>query len=279
MPLTDSSIVHFFVDSLWSGSATGRRSSEISPLYIDRFRGPRVIPIPSRHRFWEMTCVLAGEGEMRCAQTVFLSPGTICLIPPGVEHTEWSKDARLDTIWIAVEGSLLPSERRAPVTLEDSGLAGFIEKLWLFAQERGEPIGPELDGMAEVAVSRFFRVAARRQSAEECDIVSRAMLFFDQHYSEPVSIAGMARRFRCSAGHLSRWFRKRTGVSPIAYLRNIRLRQAALLLQNTELPITEIAPLTGHPDPLYLSRVFHQTFGKPPSAYRQAARECRHTQA
>jgi transcriptional regulator GlxA family with amidase domain len=64
----------------------------------------------------------------------------------------------------------------------------------------------------------------------------------------------------------------------MAYLRNIRLRQAALLLQNTELPLAEIAPLTGHKDPFYLSRVFHQTFGSPPSDFRQAARKSRRNQ-
>ena len=93
-----SSIVHFFEESLWSGSAAGQRSRETSPLYIDRFRGARLIPIASQHEFWEFTCVLAGKEEMRGEQTIALSPGTICLIPPGVEHTEWSEDSTLDTI-------------------------------------------------------------------------------------------------------------------------------------------------------------------------------------
>lgn len=275
MTPTSSSIVHFFEDSLWSTSASGRRSREMSPLYIDRFRGPRVVPIVAAHRFWEFTCVLAGQEEMRCGQTLHLGPGTICLIPPGIEHSEWSEDVHLDTIWIAVEGSLLPAGRRSVERLKDPDLAVFIEKLWLFAQKRGEPIGPELDGMAAVVAGWFCRAAARVESAEERDIVSRTMLFFDQHFSEPVTLGELARQFGCSEGHLSRWFRKRAGISPMAYLRNIRLRQAALLLENTELPLAEIAPLTGHQDPFYLSRIFHKTFGNPPSDYRRAARKSR----
>ena len=61
----------------------------------------------------------------------------------------------------------------------------------------------------------------------------------------------------------------------MAYLRNIRLRQAALLLKNTDLPLAEIAPLTGNQDPFYLSRIFHRTFGSPPTDFRRTARESR----
>ena len=52
-----------------------------------------------------------------------------------------------------MKGSHLPVGRRTMEKLKDPELAVFIENLWIFAQKRGEPIGPELDGITAVVDS------------------------------------------------------------------------------------------------------------------------------
>lgn len=78
----------------------------------------------------------------------------------------------------------------------------------------------------------------------------------------------------CNAVHLShtQMFRKLkalTGQNPTLFIRKVRLQKAILLLQTSEMNISEIAYTIGFSDPNYFSRVFHEEFGKAPSNIRK----------
>lgn len=61
-----------------------------------------------------------------------------------------------------------------------------------------------------------------------------------------------------------------TGLSPVEYLRVVRLKKATeLLTANKEITITEVAYRLGFNDPLYFSRCFKQQFGVSPSNYQK----------
>jgi len=45
--------IHFFDKNLWHG-AWARRSQELTPLYIERYLGPRQSTRISSHAFWEL---------------------------------------------------------------------------------------------------------------------------------------------------------------------------------------------------------------------------------
>ena len=78
----------------------------------------------------------------------------------------------------------------------------------------------------------------------------------------------------CDAVHLShtQMFRKLkalTGQNPTLFIRKVRLQKAVLLLQTSEMNISEIAYAVGFSDPNYFSRAFHEEFGKSPSLIRK----------
>ena len=61
-----------------------------------------------------------------------------------------------------------------------------------------------------------------------------------------------------------------TGLSPVEYLRVVRLKKATeLLTANKEITITEVAYRLGFNDPLYFSKCFKQQFGVSPSNYQK----------
>lgn len=53
---------------------------------------------------------------------------------------------------------------------------------------------------------------------------------------------------------------------------NYRLEQGRLLLQNTDLPVQEVAERIGYEDPLTFSKMFKNTYGKSPKKYREQLR-------
>jgi transcriptional regulator GlxA family with amidase domain len=66
-----------------------------------------------------------------------------------------------------------------------------------------------------------------------------------------------------------------TGKTPIEFIRHIRLRRAAELLEKSQLTVAEIAYSVGFNNPKNFSQYFKDEFNRIPSAYRS---ERRHSQ-
>jgi AraC family transcriptional regulator len=89
---------------------------------------------------------------------------------------------------------------------------------------------------------------------------------------EHVRVADIAAAVGVHPVHLTRTFHARYGTSVGAYLRALRLDQAAVRLAGTGDAIAEIAEQTGFYDQSHFTRLFKQRFGLTPAAYRRAAR-------
>ncbi len=68
-----------------------------------------------------------------------------------------------------------------------------------------------------------------------------------------------------SRGHLYRKVREVTGLSPVNYLNDYRLRKARELLAHGTMTISEIAYATGFTSPAYFTKMFRNRFGTTPS--------------
>jgi len=75
-----------------------------------------------------------------------------------------------------------------------------------------------------------------------------------------------------SEAHFARSFRQAFGIPPHRYLLTRRIEQAATLLRDTDLPITEIAFATGWESLGTFGRTFRDITGNSPSTVRLAAR-------
>lgn len=121
-----------------------------------------------------------------------------------------------------------------------------------------------------VAGSEFKR--APQQSLSTPDAVTRAIEWMRAHSHDPeITLDAVAAAAGLSLYHFGRTFRETMGVSPMQYLRELRVRQSCGLLQGTALRINEIAHAVGFRDPLHFSRVFHEINGISPLAFRKEA--------
>jgi len=69
-----------------------------------------------------------------------------------------------------------------------------------------------------------------------------------------------------------RRFRKATGYSPIAYVRNLRIEEAKRRLERTDHPIDEISWTVGYEDPAFFRRLFRRITRLTPGDYRRKFR-------
>ena len=87
-----------------------------------------------------------------------------------------------------------------------------------------------------------------------------------------IDLDAAANQAGLSPFHFLRLFARVLGVTPHQYLVRSRLRQAARLLADEELAITDIAYDVGFGDLSNFVRTFHRAAGVSPSAFRDAAR-------
>jgi AraC-like DNA-binding protein len=86
--------------------------------------------------------------------------------------------------------------------------------------------------------------------------------------ADPPSLAELAELTELSQFALLRAFRRETGLPPHAYLNQLRVRRARLLLDGGLAP-ADVAATTGFADQAHLTRHFKRVVGVPPAAYQR----------
>jgi AraC-like DNA-binding protein len=106
----------------------------------------------------------------------------------------------------------------------------------------------------------------RRSPAEAT--VRTAELYLEEHYADPVSMAGVAEHLGVSPSTLRQQFASVLGRSPSMVLRSIRLRHALELLRTSDLPLAAVATRCGLYSASHLTREVKNAVGCPPGVWR-----------
>lgn len=102
--------------------------------------------------------------------------------------------------------------------------------------------------------------------------VALAIALLRDNLSQRWRINDLARAVALSPSQLARLFRTQLGVSPAAFLQQLRADRMAELLSSTDLSIREAATAVGWSDSALASRSFKQRFGVAPRAYASSSR-------
>lgn len=98
----------------------------------------------------------------------------------------------------------------------------------------------------------------------------KAMLQYIQaHYGEELSLTKIAQSAAVSENECLRCFRDMTGTTPIQYLRQVRIQQAAELLATTDRKISDIGAACGFQEMSYFARTFRELKGCTPGEFRK----------
>jgi AraC-like DNA-binding protein len=101
--------------------------------------------------------------------------------------------------------------------------------------------------------------------------IDQAARWLSLQFNQQISIEGMCRSLGYHRTHLSKMFKRTTGLSPMQYLYKIRMERAQTLLESP-LTIDQIASSVGFNDALYFSKQFRKWSGQSPSSYRETLR-------
>lgn len=99
--------------------------------------------------------------------------------------------------------------------------------------------------------------------------ITRARKFIQEHQTDDLSLAEVARAVNTSTFYFCKLFKKATGLSFTEYLSRLRIEKAKNLLLNPNLRVSEIAYETGFQTLTHFNRVFKHITNQSPSNYRK----------
>ena len=102
------------------------------------------------------------------------------------------------------------------------------------------------------------------------NIVEKEMVsYIQQNFTGKISLKEFGEQFHLSEKYISRYFKEHFHITLSQYITHLRLEHAKQLLQDTDIPVTEIAMQSGYQNVSYFIRSFKKTYGVSPLKYRK----------
>lgn len=137
-----------------------------------------------------------------------------------------------------------------------------------FSAALADAVGKVLLIDGRQAQSRFM-VPAMLAGGNE--LIGRLTAFIESALPHPPSVGELAEAFAMSPRTLARHVRAATGQSPLALVQAVRLNRARLLIENSRMPVDQVAQEVGYIDATALRRLMRRGAGANPSAFRSGA--------
>ncbi|HEY8391366.1 MAG TPA: response regulator [Capillibacterium sp.] len=103
-------------------------------------------------------------------------------------------------------------------------------------------------------------------------VIQKIIGYVQRNYHRRLKLEDLAKLLNYNPGYLGKIFKNRTGMSFQAYLEQVRLTEAAKLLQKG-LKVNEVAPRVGYMDLDYFNHKFKKRYGVSPSVYKKSFQE------
>lgn len=202
--------------------------------------------------------------------------GTLILWPPTSGHFYGNTARPWLHSWVHCDGRLIDAmiqQTGMPVntaiTLSDPYVCDkYILDLHIELTGRAAPDPAIARNILENWMREIVRMRRGPHLARLPGPVAAARAFIESHFTEPLTLDQIADHADVSVPHLCSLFRKHCGASVMAYVIGLRLAKAQLLIQDTVLPIGQVARAVGYDDLFHFSKLFKKHFGVPPTKMR-----------
>ena len=243
------------------------------------------------HPYYELYYLISGQCRMFVNHTIYyLFPGDILLIPPSVLHkTIYDTSYPAERITVSFTDSFVKELKdscgadafsqifsRPKITIATASQASVMASFGkMLAESVSTDAYSAIYRKAElyqllIRLGRYHNPSAVEQVLDQAaSSMQDAARYIFEHYGEPLTLNDMADFSHMSTTYFSKLFKETTGFGFKEYLNQIRLQNAAQLLEESEDSITSIAAICGFSDGNYFGDAFRKAFGCSPRTYRK----------
>ena len=169
----------------------------------------------------------------------------------------------------------LPVLQIVPDTYQGLRMAeSFLQAVEL---SRREPFGyelllrSELSGFWLLLLEKILSIpeSGIKKSGLDTDRLKQMLTYIHQNYSQHITLDMIAASASISTRECSRCFQRCLKLSPVTYLNQYRIHQAASQLLNTTDTVLTISENCGFSSGSYFGKLFHRVMGCTPKEYRK----------
>ena len=122
--------------------------------------------------------------------------------------------------------------------------------------------------LATLSNHRLF-TPTEKNLDKRVESIKTALTYMKDNYQEKIYLSDLAKQVNLSEQYFCRLFKKAIGQSPIEYINEYRIKQTLRLLEETNLPVTEICLECGYNNLGNFLREFRKYTGTTPLQYRK----------
>jgi len=220
------------------------------------------------HRHYEIMHYLNGKGFLRTREKdLAFSPGTVVIVPPGMEHGSVSEDG-FENISIGGDFEHLLYAGH-PLSLEDNiRREGAILAEMIYENRYRQDA--YLFSLCDAYL--HFLLQNLKNESKINESVQKIAREISQNALDPsVNVTNILLESGYAEDYIRSCFKKTTGKTPLEFLTEIRIRHACFLMDiyRDQMPLSALAQQCGYLDYAYFSRKFRAETGVSPAAYRR----------
>lgn len=119
---------------------------------------------------------------------------------------------------------------------------------------------------------KLCHLIPERRDNRSDKLVCLTRRYVDTHYSEKLTLSGIAGHLKISPGHLSSTFSKFMDMTVSDYIAQVKIEHAKELISSHEYLIYEVADRLGFENAYYFSKVFKKVCGMSPREYEHSSK-------
>lgn len=108
-----------------------------------------------------------------------------------------------------------------------------------------------------------------KQNTRKKELINNALSYMEEHYTEELNVAKIARESALSESYFRMLFKDVTGLTPLEYTTRIRIIKSLEFIQRDNVTIRQAAEMVGIYDPNYFTRIFKKVMGYPPRYFKK----------
>lgn len=278
-------------------------SYEINTLFINFMPpDPGWVEYNHCHSTYELHIIPCGSGQLEAEEQCYgISGGDIYLTGPGVYHRQKTNPGNPMMeycINFEITGPKALRHRETAQTRELDRMCSIIrstpfwfgrdmygctelmERLYTELSEKGFAYRKCAEGLLIGVLVCFVRslgeLARGSETGTKTAYERRSHIldtYFYYKYSEPVNIDKIAKSLFVSRRQLFRIIEKKYGMTFTEKLNSIRIKNAKILLEETDISVAETAERVGYSSSAYFIRTFREYEGITPLKYRSMHRK------
>jgi AraC-like DNA-binding protein len=125
----------------------------------------------------------------------------------------------------------------------------------------------ELEALLTTMIAEYCDLVRKSSTRGTSPPVRKAINHILIHFASPLSLDEIADKVNLNPSHLSRQFRKETGLTVTDYINRKRIDEARILIDQGNRSISDIASAVGFESQTYFTTVFKRMNGQTPSQY------------